>query len=421
MKTLTDSLLELIKIPSIKSDGVSDGAPFGKEIRQALDYCLDLGGRMGFVTRDFDGYAGEIEFGSGDKVLGILAHLDVVPIGSGWTKEQGVIEDGVIYGRGAVDDKGPALAVLYAMKELLDEGFSPSKTVRLILGCDEESGSKCMDYYQQIGRMPDEGFSPDSDFPIVMCEKTIMQARLDIDASQLAAAGVRGIKGGHRVNMVPDFAELTLKEDGGVKRYDFEGKSAHGSTPQEGDNAVWKLFGFLERRFAGIKLIADINKYLMCGDALNNSGLYIKDDNSGEQTLNVGKVSYDEKNKTLRLLLDFRCPISQDIDKIKSVLTKLIAGAVFTVEQHKPYLYADPESELVRGLLSAYREITGDDSPGKIIGGGTYARSLKNGVAFGPTFDGQKTRIHDADEQITVDNLIKAKDIYKLAIKKLCQ
>lgn len=420
MKSLTQSLSEIIRIESIKSSDTAPGAPFGREIRRALDYALELAEQMGFVTRQFDGYVGEVEFGSGETVLGVLGHLDVVPIGGGWTKEQGAVEDGVIYGRGAVDNKGPVLASLYAMKELKDEGFCPNKTVRLIMGCDEESGFGCMEHYAAIGRMPDEGFSPDADFPLVICEKTIFQLKLDIDSSWLKDAGVVELSGGHRTNMVADHASVSINEGGKVTKFEFLGRSAHGSTPQEGDNAIWKLFGFLGGRYPDNAQLKALNRYLMCKEALVNSGLYVRDEKSGDQTLNVGKVSYDPVTAIMSLLLDCRCPISQDTARLKSVIEEL-CGGVSTVTHGMPYLYADPDSHLVKSLLAAYREVTGDNSPGKIIGGGTYARALKKGVAFGPSFPGQTTRVHDADEYTTIDNLLKAKEIYKLAIRKLCE
>lgn len=438
MKDLITSLSELVKIESVKAAREGSNAPFGKKIREALDYCLELGKQMGLKINDIDGYAGEIEFGEGAQqdTIGILAHLDVVPLGEGWTHEQGAIENDTIYGRGVVDDKGPALCVLYAMHELKEEGFVPSKPVRLILGCDEESGSECMEYYKKKGRMPKVGFSPDADFPVVTCEKTILHIDVLVPISETYKMSILELGGGLRPNMVPDRARLVIEkdampasitqtfgahisDDGEILTAVFKGVSAHGSKPEEGENALWKLFGFLNKYLPNDNIFA-INYYLMNNAALKNLGLNIKDQKSGEQTINVGVASIEDNY--IKLTLDMRCPISQTKENIVAALKeKLPQGTKVQVKYHMPYLYVDENSFLVKALLSAYEQHTKQKGYGKIIGGGTYARHMQGAVAFGPTFDGQETRIHNVDEFITIKNLMLCKDIYKTAIKNLTQ
>ena len=162
-----------IAIPSVSARSDAAGAPFGAECRRALDLALADAKAMGFSVRDFDGYAGDITLEAGEKTLGMLCHLDVVPAGDGWTKQPfgGEIEAGKIYGRGTMDDKGPAVAALYAMKAVRDAGIPLKDSVRLILGCDEETGMSDMRYYAAHTQTPDYGFSPDAEYPVINIEK----------------------------------------------------------------------------------------------------------------------------------------------------------------------------------------------------------------------------------------------------------
>lgn len=437
IKTLTD----FVKIESVKGEP-QDNAPFGPKIRQALDFILDKAKSFGLTTRDLDGYVGEIEYGTGEEVIGILAHADVVPLGDGWTKEQGEVYQNRIYGRGTVDDKGPIVAVLYALKQIKDEGIKLNKTLRLIVGCDEESGSQCMKHYIKLGRMPKIGFSPDSDFPLIICEKTILHIKAFLPLDSFWKENILELKGGLRPNMVPARAEIKIKksalpnyyqeliqkyqaeatQDDETMTIKFSGVSAHGSTPAEGVNAVLKVFDFLVDLGAW-GITKSIKHYLLSTNACKNMGIYIDDkDRSGEQTLNVGTANYNKEYNTLELSLDFRCPIPQKIQNITNRLADLFNGARFEITGHQPYLYADPESFLVKTLLSSYEKVTGKtNSKGIITGGGTYARYLPNGVAFGPTFEGEDARIHNSDESISIDSLQKLIEIYKEAMINLAK
>lgn len=441
MKDIVKTLTEYVKIESVKDES-KDNAPFGEKVKEGLDYVLNLAKSFGLTVRDIDGYAGEIEYGNGKEIVGVLTHNDVVPLGDGWTHEQGEESDGKLYGRGTVDDKGPTLAILYALKQIKDENIKLKKTLRLIVGCDEESGSECMKHYIHLGRMPKIGFSPDSDFPLISCEKTILQLKAFIPLDKFWEQNVHELKAGLRPNMVPARAIIKLKrsalpeyyseliqkhlasatEDKDTISLSFSGVSAHGSTPEEGENAVWKVFDFLVD-IGAWGTTKSIRHYLLNADACKNMGIYVDDgDISGKQTLNVGTANYNKDYNTLELTLDFRCPISQNTDNIIMRLKDLFKGAKIEITHHMPYLYADSESKLVKTLLASYEKFTGKtDSKGIITGGGTYARFLKNGVAFGPTFPGEEAKIHNADECISIESLKKLVDIYKDAMINLAK
>ena len=184
-----ENLQGLIKIPSVHSESSVPNEPFGSNTVKALEYVLDLGKKLGFKTKNIDGYCGYIEFGEGTELIGIVGHLDVVPEGENWTYPpfDARIEDNKIYGRGAIDDKGPVMASLYAMKSVMDycseNNISINKRVRLILGLNEERDWKCINYYKEHEEIPSIGFSPDADFPCIYAEKGLLSPFLIMDYS----------------------------------------------------------------------------------------------------------------------------------------------------------------------------------------------------------------------------------------------
>ena len=164
----------LVSYESVRDESTkAENAPFGKNCRDVLDAMLDMAKRDGFETKDIDGYAGVVEYGQGEETFGVLGHLDIVPLGEGWTKDplKVTLENGYIFGRGVMDDKGPALAGYYALKMIRDLNIPLKKRVMLITGCDEESGMECMNYYVDHAEVPQMGFVPDANFPVIYGEK----------------------------------------------------------------------------------------------------------------------------------------------------------------------------------------------------------------------------------------------------------
>ena len=387
---------QIIKINS-EEGAPETGAPFGKGPREALDFFLSLAQSFGFETHDIDGYAGEVIFGAGEE-FAILAHLDVVPAGSGWTHEAygGEIDYTTrrIWGRGTMDDKGPAIITLYALKALKDSGFKPNRKIKFIVGCNEESGWGCIDYYKKHAHMPDEGISPDADFPVIYAEKGILQLKLRFDAE-----GNFDIKGGERPNMVCDLCEV--KKGGKVTI--FRGKSAHGSTPEKGVNAILPALEFL-----GLDEI----KHLLFENGL---GLCDLEDETGRLSFSPNVV--ERKDKSIFITVDIRYPATLDRQKVLSVFEA--RGISYEIMHEQAPLYNDINGKLVTTLCSVYNEVTGKDCKPIAIGGGTYARALKNGAAFGPEEEGEENTIHQPNEYITFEKIEKCYEIYKLAIEKL--
>ena len=272
-------LQDLLKIKSVlDEESAGEGAPFGQGIKEALDFMLEKGEADGFSVKNLDGYAAHIEHGAGEKLIGILCHLDVVPEGDGWESEPyaAEIRDGKIFARGAMDDKGPTMAAYYGMKIVKELGLPTTKRVRMILGTDEESNWRCVKHYFEHEEMPTMGFAPDADFPIINAEKGIYDFEFRQKPEVTEENGIDyklvSFQSGRRLNMVPDLAVAQVEvlegssetlekcfkiftEDGGLTgnlttdgnhvTIQLEGVSAHGSTPERGKNAGLLLLEFL--------------------------------------------------------------------------------------------------------------------------------------------------------------------------------
>ncbi len=395
-----------------------EGMPFGKGAADCLKHFLSLAESMGFETRNYDNYAGEVVFGQGEE-FAVLAHLDVVPAGAGWTKPPfgGLVENGRIWGRGAMDDKGPAIASLFAMKALKDEGFSPKRKIKLIVGCNEECGWKCIEHYKECAHMPDEGFSPDANFPVIYAEKGIYHVKFHFP---VAAGLFTSFSGGERVNMVCDACEsapvfydceraaaLGLKFENGVLK--SAGKSAHGSTPEEGVNAILPM----------LKYYADDESVQRVIDCLFDDvyGLKTLSDETGTLTLSPDVISYE--NGVLSVLTDIRYPATLPLSAVTEKLN--LFGVNYEEVSHQTPIFNDKKSKLIQTLCAVYDEYTGEQHEPIAIGGGTYARALKRGAAFGPEIDGEEVTIHQANEYITIDRIDMMITLYKNALERLAK
>lgn len=446
------STQEIVKIRSVKEKPQED-MPFGEGVDKCLKFTLDLCKSLGFEVKNVDNYAGHAEFGEGDEVVGVLAHLDIVPEGTDWTYDPygAKIHDDKIYGRGTIDDKGPAIAAVYAMKALKDCGVKLNKKIRIIFGTDEESGWEGINYYLKHEKAPDVAFTPDADFPAIYGEMGIMIFDLNKDFKNISkddGVKVLSIKGGNRPNMVPDYCEahvicdnsivekldkFTKKNNFNIKikvsvdKYIIEsyGVSAHGSLPQSGQNAISQLMMFLDTLDLASGDISDFIKFYKDKIGMEYNGQSIgcgfTDEESGKLIFNVGVIDLNEEK--VKLTVNIRYPISNELDDILTGLEKEIKdeGITLDLHGHKPPLYVPKDHELVRKLMKVYRDFTGDNNEAITIGGGTYARAMKNAVAFGPLFPGQPELAHQKDEFIAIEDLIKITKIYANALYELAK
>lgn len=440
------NLFRLVRIPSVEAQG-EEGCPFGPQAARALQETLSLGGELGFRTKNLDNYAGYIEFGEGEDLIGILCHVDVVPAGEGWSSDPFAPyeKEGLLYGRGTADDKGPLVCALYAMKILKDMGITPQKRVRLIVGANEESGSRCMEHYKKVEEAPTMGFSPDASFPLIFGEKSILNLTYTFKNENASAVKLLRIDGGAAANVVCPKASAVLgstqkeaaeieqsfnsylasKGLGGEARPCEEGikltllgVNAHASTPEEGINAIAYLCEYL----AGVcenNVVAYINKYFGLSWGLENHGLNCHD-SYGSATCNLGVIETAENKITLTI--DIRYPITLSFEETIKAMQKTAeeAGAQLKVNAASPALFVDPESPLVKALYKAYVSVTGDKVNKPItIGGGTYCRAFKNTVAFGCEMPGGVYRAHMSDEYISVADMVISTEIFIKAIEAL--
>ncbi|MCI5766124.1 MAG: dipeptidase PepV [Clostridiales bacterium] len=438
---MIDTLQKWIRVPSVKGEA-APGAPFGKEVRSMLDMALADCEQMGFKTQNFDGYIAHADLGEGsdEDALAILAHLDVVPEGDGWKYPPygAVIENGRMYGRGTSDDKGPAVAALYAMKAVKDVGIPLRRKVRLILGCDEESGWEDIAHYNKVATMPRMGFSPDASYPIINIEKGICRLELH---GVLSNEGLQVIafNNGERPNVIPGRASALVAGDAATvaqaeaaaKKLDIPaevqltdkgvsitvtGISGHAAYPETARNANGEMLLLLrELGVQGdLRLLADKIGLDYKGEGLEIS---VSDGISGYLTCNLGIIRAGEGG--VYATLDIRYPVMTNPDMIiKNVSASLPAMRVDAMEVKEPH-HVPAGSELVQNLLDAYHEVTGYERKCLYTGGGTYARSLQEGVAFGASFPQDEDLAHQANEYADIEGLYKNIKIFALAIVKL--
>ncbi len=436
-KIKDDLLKDLIGFLSINSvlteyDKNNKDMPFGKGIKETLIYLENLAKREGFVYKNVENHAIHIEYGEGEEILGILAHLDVVPPGDGWKFDpfKATIEEGKLYARGVIDDKGPIIMVLYAMKILKDSGFRPNKRIRLIVGCDEESGMRGMRRYFETEEMPTIAFTPDADFPVINGEKGIIN--LDITGEYNGA--IKEFIAGERYNVVPEKAscvlsinlveefnkhliEFDLKGEVSGDKYTIHGKSAHAATPDNGVNAALELFRFLNRYLNDDRLVNFVENYFIDAIHGENVSLYVEDKKMGKFTQNVGVIFV--KDNCFKIGINSRYPISLETQTVKDKYEEVAQnnGYNAAIIYSEGPIYTPEDDYLVKTLYDIYVKHTGDKEHKPFsIGGGTYSKTAKKCVAFGPAFPWTPDVIHQPNEHMDIDDLQKAFAIYVDAI-----
>lgn len=432
-KAAVKTLERLISVPSYNQPA-EEGAPFGKGIRNALDEMMKICDELGFKTyEDPDGYYGYAEVGSGDKIFGVICHLDTVPAGDldKWKHNpfKGTVINDAVYGRGSQDDKGPGIAALYAVKALMDQGYHFNQRIRFIYGTDEEILWRGIAEYNKKEAPIDSGISPDAEFPLIYAEKGLQQSYLVGPGTDQLKINLK-----NAFNAVPDSAVYDGPKQDEVKaaldKHGFEytsdgnsiaviGKSVHAMMAPEGTNAVLRLVIALDDVF-DFKPLDFIGK-LFKEDATGSNVLGDVRDESGQLTFNISSLEINE-NET-RMQIDLRIPVTIDRDNLLAKLSKQVA-AYDLKYVHFDYLaplYVPKDSKLVQTLMKVYKEQTGDvDAEPQISGGATFARTMNNCVAFGGMLPTTPDYMHQANEQWPLPDMYKAMEIYAQAIKKLC-
>ncbi|WP_054969419.1 dipeptidase PepV [Alicyclobacillus ferrooxydans] len=443
---MVSTLQELLQIPSVEGAYVP-GQPFGKDAADALKYVLNLASEFGFIVANVDGYAGHVEFGSGDEYVAVLSHLDVVPAGTNWTSPAfaAEIRDGRIYARGAIDDKGPALSTLWALIGLKQMGYTPKRKIRLVFGLDEESGWKCVEHYFAKQPLPLGGFTPDADFPLIHAEKGAATVRIEVPADDKSMnPRVLSFDGGERSNMVPDLAtaivdchsetaasewEQKLHKEARTRDYNVRlnvsgahieiavsGTSAHGSTPDLGVNAITRLAVLLaSQSVSNASMWRAISMLDTRGKSL---GIDSSDEVTGHLTSNLGRAYLDEGKYVF--LINIRYPIHKTSTELLSSIQQTMSDKwSIEIAGDKAPLYVPLDHPVVSVLSDVYQKLTGQPAVPLAIGGATYARAIPNAVAFGPLFPNQADLAHQADENWALDDYLRCIEIYAHAMLEL--
>ncbi|MBQ8136005.1 MAG: Sapep family Mn(2+)-dependent dipeptidase [Clostridia bacterium] len=440
-----ETLKRWVKQPSFQTEG-APWAPFGKDTRKMLDLALADCAALGFSTRNVDGYAGICDYGEGEDAdaLGILGHLDVVPVGPGWTHDPfgAEVVGNRIYGRGTSDDKGPMIASLYALAAVKKAGIPLNRKVRLIFGCDEEVGMESILRYKEKEVMPRSGFSPDADYPVINIEKggchVVLKGKLADDGLQIVSFDV-----GEQINVIPGTAAatvrggsqtaqlaetcartlgfaLTAKALGDTVELTTTGKGGHAAMGEGTSNAIGQMLMILKAMGAKgvIEHLADTVGMHYYGEGL---GIAMQDALSGKLTCSLDIIRTDAKTGEVKAYLDIRYPLMMGVDAMMHVMRMVLDGRLEAeLASSRPPHFVSENSRLVKELLAAYEEVTGQKGKALAIGGGTYARAMEEGVAFGALFPGDEEMAHQPDEYLDLDRFYENMRIIAYAIVRLC-
>lgn len=462
LKTLAASISKKSVLSQpVKTEG-GELLPFGRDIHEAFIHILKEGEEMGFDVVNVDNYGGHIEFRASEEiqdpeVLAISAHIDVVPEGTGWTSDPYTMveKDGYVYGRGVADDKGPLIACLYAMKAIKEEGIAPKKTIRLVLGLDEETEKDGMYYYLDRVGQPDMGFTPDGSFPLVNGEMGILifdlaqkfnnrpgkdelrLTRLEAGTApnivpRLAKAVISGSE--EEYNLIRNKIDLycaetgynvTAKKQGISLVITAEGLAAHGAHPDLGLNAVSIMMEVLGKIEFGNEELNDFifayNEYIGFNYNGEKIGCGFYDENSGPLIFNIGMANINEDLASVTV--NIRYPVSNTDKDVFGGIEETIRDTNIGIvkKMHESPVFFSLDNPMVEKMLKAYVDETGDtENKPEVSGGGTYAKVIDNTLAFGALFPGEEDTMHQADEKMSIESFNRMARIYARAIYSIC-
>ena len=473
-KELINKICDLVTFPSISEETSDSHFPFGKACNDSLKYFLSLADSLDFKTKNVDGYAGFAEFGEGEDLIGIIGHLDVVPANEDdwqFSPFAPTVANGKIYGRGTIDDKGPVIASLYAMKAVMDyakdNNIKLNKRVRLIVGLNEEKNWKGIEYYKEHEEIPTLGFSPDADFPCIYAEKSVISLVLsqeisfnaipsflpkNVKASSSLNSNIIEVEeidcANNAINVVPKFCSVTLYIKDSlvtsnaissckkiIEKYNYEvdlykiddlhikltsyGEASHSAHPELGVNAISKLIVVLNDLFKAFNisfsLFSDFCKFI--GDDYTGENLKLNiTDESGSLTLNTSQL-YIKDNK-IYIGINLRVPVNTKPEFVVNTF-KNNFNCDINVLRIQDALYIEKSNKLVQKLCSIFNECCNTNLEPIAIGGATYARAFPNCISFGMQFPGDKDMCHQADEFVDIDKLLLSTNIYAKAIYEL--
>lgn len=456
MDYVVKDICDVVNIKTLRTLPESN-MPFGEGVNSGLEFFAKRAHSLDLKTRNYNGYAIEVEIGTGDRIVGVLGHVDIVDGGDGWSTDpfKAEIIDERIYGRGTVDDKGPVVCALYAMKYIKDNNLlPPGVKVRQIIGGDEESLWECMDYYKSHAKeLPAVSMVVDGNFPVIYCEKGLLDFNMIWHLHECDGTyeiEVRKMSGGSAKNIVPSHASCEIvvngdekirkdiekkikdeniksKRNGNTYQIFFAGKSTHAMNPEKGVNAISCMVGFLGdimiNRSSNMKAFVESYNSLIGTDYNGKKmNIFCQDKKSGPLTFNVGVIEL--RNDNVRVEANIRIPASKRYEEIvPNIIRTLKKEEIEYVEESfLDSIDLDIKSDVIETLMNVYQGITKDMKSEPIaIGGATYARCLENAVSFGPIFPGQEDRTHEANEFLSMDDIRKIIELYIEGICRLAE
>lgn len=407
----------LIRINSVEGESL-EGAPFGVEPKKALEEALKISEEMGFKIKNIDNAIGYAEYGEGEEYICVIGHVDIVPVGEGWSYDplKLTITKDKLYGRGILDNKGPIMSALYGLKILKDLNITLSKKVRIIFGTNEETGFKDIPYYLKNEKPPIMGFTPDCKYPAVYGERGI----LDLTIWSKKIKENISIEGEFKNNVVPSYAKININGNCIIEE---RGKQAPGNAPEIGENAVTKAFTSLSEKQLSeeLKEFADfIKNNFHENHYMEKSGVKCEDEISGKLVINPYKI--EEKDSKLGISVVFRYPITYKYEDILKIIDSIKNEEYdISINRRMDSVCFPLDSKLLKELKKAYEDVTGEDGTPVTTTGGTYAKVFPNIVAFGPSFPGQKGIAHNKDEYMDINDLLKNTEIFTNAIYNLAK
>lgn len=450
---MIDDIKALVEIPSVRGEA-QEGMPFGLAPKLALDKAIEQMEKQGLKVKNYDNCVATGDLTDLPSGLDILAHLDVVPAENNWTvcdPYQPTIVDGKLYGRGTIDDKGPAVAALYAMACVKELGIPLKKNVRLILGTDEECGSEDLEHYYSVEQEAPMTFTPDANFPVINMEKGRLCGEIDAHyQADTRLPYIASVDCGLKSNVIPETAtavvvgmskgeiqtyveiaslatntKFTVTNESGALRIECKGVSGHAAMPETANNALTALLGLLATLpcadSEGFRKLQALQQLFPHGDYHGKAlGVAMEDNIAGKLTLSANIVHIDETD--LYLCFDSRCPVCSNDENTRIAIMNRVAEAGLKMRETtmiQPH-YVDSNSEFVQTLLRVFEEWTGMPGKAEATGGGTYVHDLKNGVAFGCEFAGLDNHLHGADEFIALEQLMISAKMFTQAIIELC-
>lgn len=449
---IVSQIARLIPFRSVR-EAPQPGAPYGVPCREVLAEAAAMARELGFEPKNFENHVITVELNDKPAKLGLFAHLDVVEEGRGWTRPPYELtrEEGLIFGRGTADNKGPAVVSLYALKAARDLAGDLACGVRLVLGAAEETGSDDLKYYFKQEAPPPMSFSPDAFYPVLNVEKgqywPVFAAQWPVCA-QLPRV-VRAV-GGATSNIMPRDAyalvegmteqevraacdahpqqgvAFTVSQEGKLVRIDALGTAAHASKPELGANAQTALCALLAAlplaphpSHEALRRLAQLFPH---GDHYGNGlGVAMRDEVSGPLTLVFSVLDFQEHGVTAQF--DSRVSICGTKENVQDVAERALQDAGFEIVRGslRAGHYTPEDTPLVQTLNRVYEAYTGLPGGCVAIGGGSYLHDVDGGVVFGCSFPGTENRMHGADEFAVVDELIASAKMFTQIILDLCK